>query len=113
MLLHMEVSPLLQSNDGDGATSGDKKNLSIFAGLAVQWSRQVYIELAKELHRKQSLVQRVLDSVDDELLYTEYSNGESTPLKVAQDCRKQWVRGGSDSKARLYLSRLFSSAPGS
>jgi len=113
MLLHVEVSPLLQSNDGDGATSGDKKNLSIFAGLAVQWSRQVYIELAKELHRKQSLVQRVLDSVDDELLYTEYSNGESTPLKVAQDCRKQWVRGGSDSKARLYLSRLFSSAPGS
>lgn len=93
----------------DAKDKVEDDDLALFGTTVTNWARQVYTELAEELYRKQGLVQMVLDSVNDELLYCDdSSDNESTPLKAATQCHRQWPRGES---GRPQITSLLSSTP--
>lgn len=117
MTLHLDVNEILLTTssysqldeNGNAVEDGD---LALFGMQLVEWARQVFTVLAEELYRKQGLVQTILDSVNDNLLYHgDIMDGESTPLKVAQRVRREWPRGGVEESERLRISSLLTGAP--
>ena len=98
----------MDQND-DAVEDGD---LALFGMQLVEWARQVFTELAEELYWKQCLVQTMLDSVNDDLLYHDgIMDGESTPLKVAQRVRREWPRGGVDESERSRVNSILAGTP--
>lgn len=111
-LFHLEIGPILpqlsapQDNDGE--------DLVLFAEHMVHWSRTVFIELANELYRKQCLVETLVDSVDNGLLYKESDDDltqeDDTPRTAASKCLEAWPRGGSEEQGQ-YLADLLAATP--
>lgn len=105
-----------------GGEESELKELELFASQVVDWSRQVYIALAKELHRKQELVQNVLDSATDHLLFQEDDeiildddDDELSPMEIAEKCHRFWPRGSdgeSSDLAELLVSRPWQRSDG-
>lgn len=113
MAFHLDVKQLLQiMPDQDPVNVAEDQDLALFGARIVEWARRVYTELAEELYRKQGLVQTMLDSVNDDLLYHDgtIDDNESTPVKVAEKCQRQWPRGESEEN-RLRIASLLSSTP--
>ncbi|CAB9522307.1 expressed unknown protein [Seminavis robusta] len=101
-----EVSPLVVDMD-----------LQHFAAQVVFWSREVYTSLAQELFRKQLVIQTLLDSSMHDGLFHLHDgddlrdNDDSTPLKVAEKCHSEWVRGGQSEEEQQYFASLLNATP--
>lgn len=62
--------------------------------MLVQNASDLYQTLSTELYRKQCLIPKVIATINDEMLGSEFdpTSSENFPLKVARDSYKSWAR---------------------
>ena len=120
----LEASQLMLDESGSAEYEED---LPRFAAQIVDWCGKVFAELAQELYRKQRLVQTVLDSTTDHILYQEGDEDGGLPLleedggdheealspiKVAEKSHRLWPCGSlSEDGGNPHLPELLLSKP--
>lgn len=102
------------SNDTDSGAAGNLLQSAVEFAVQIETYRQVFVAASQELYRKQLLLQEVLDSVHDGLLYGATCDSlenrdvepSDSPKQVARRCADVWPRSSPQSCLYLYMDDI-------